>query len=541
MRAAIYLRVSSASQEDNHSLPSQEESCRAYAADRGWTVVAVYREVFSGAYLDRPQLTRLRDAIARREVDRVLVHQSDRLGRNQDDRVFLRVEAKRYGAAYLSVLDPTDDTEEGRLVEYVMGYGAALQRRAIIEATQRGIRGRLQAGKRYPGCKPPYGYRWADDAKGALVVYEPEAVVVRRIFDAVANGASLRGLAAALERDGIPTPNPRRADPTKPPMWHIRSLHTILHNPAYKGVSVGNRKQAVAPASGGERKTSTRLRPEEEWTVLPDGTAPAILSPELWERVQGRLITNRERSERSAEPKQDALLRGGFVRCGYCDGPMHVNRNAYGAQYRCENRRRHPVCGKGQHIAAGPLDRQIWETTAMILTNPGVIAAKLRREANPEATAAELAALDASRTDIVRQEANLTDAIARVTTPLAVEALVRKLDALAAQRSALGRQRADAQLRHWGQQAAARQVTDLEAWCRRERREVGRLDYEGKRQRLERLGVVIHVFRPGRFAGRFDMTLRPEGFTLQDMRDPEEPAAATAFPTPRCGSTARSR
>ena len=45
-RAVIYCRVSSSGQEDNSSLQTQEEQCRAYVAVRGWTVVAVYREVF---------------------------------------------------------------------------------------------------------------------------------------------------------------------------------------------------------------------------------------------------------------------------------------------------------------------------------------------------------------------------------------------------------------------------------------------------------------------------------------------------------------
>jgi DNA invertase Pin-like site-specific DNA recombinase len=60
-RAAIYCRVSSSQQEENSSLHTQEEHCRAYAVEHNWTVAAVYREVHSGAELfERPQLTLLR-------------------------------------------------------------------------------------------------------------------------------------------------------------------------------------------------------------------------------------------------------------------------------------------------------------------------------------------------------------------------------------------------------------------------------------------------------------------------------------------------
>src|SRR5215211_6288148 len=48
-RVAIYCRVSSPGQEDNSSLDTQEAACRAHAAEQGWTVVGVYREVHTGA------------------------------------------------------------------------------------------------------------------------------------------------------------------------------------------------------------------------------------------------------------------------------------------------------------------------------------------------------------------------------------------------------------------------------------------------------------------------------------------------------------
>src|SRR5687767_11700304 len=81
-RAVIYCRVSSTGQEDNSSLQTQEEQCRTYAAERGWSVVSTYREVHSGAELfERPQLTLLREAMRRHEFDVLLVHALDRLSR----------------------------------------------------------------------------------------------------------------------------------------------------------------------------------------------------------------------------------------------------------------------------------------------------------------------------------------------------------------------------------------------------------------------------------------------------------------------------
>ena len=82
-RAAIYLRVSSAQQEqDGTSLESQEERCRRYAAERGLTVeeAHVYREVYSGAVLhERPKLAALRQAAREHRIDVVVSYAVDRL------------------------------------------------------------------------------------------------------------------------------------------------------------------------------------------------------------------------------------------------------------------------------------------------------------------------------------------------------------------------------------------------------------------------------------------------------------------------------
>src|SRR5215213_5305640 len=55
----IYCRVSSAGQEDNTSLATQEAACRAWAAERDLPVVSVAREVWSGGDRHRPELDAL--------------------------------------------------------------------------------------------------------------------------------------------------------------------------------------------------------------------------------------------------------------------------------------------------------------------------------------------------------------------------------------------------------------------------------------------------------------------------------------------------
>src|SRR5688572_25356024 len=94
-RAALYPRVSdpygdkkrapSPERQQETPLDQQESACRAYAIAHGFTVdeAHIYREAHTGIELwERPQLTRLREAIRRREIDVVIVYSIDRLSRD---------------------------------------------------------------------------------------------------------------------------------------------------------------------------------------------------------------------------------------------------------------------------------------------------------------------------------------------------------------------------------------------------------------------------------------------------------------------------
>lgn len=87
-RVALYLRQSKTG-EDSISLAIQEQQCRAYAAQQGWTVVDVYREAESTSAsktrLERQALQDLRDAYGRGEFDLAVAHSVSRFSRHMAD------------------------------------------------------------------------------------------------------------------------------------------------------------------------------------------------------------------------------------------------------------------------------------------------------------------------------------------------------------------------------------------------------------------------------------------------------------------------
>jgi|GEM_PF-6982427 len=530
LRAAIYARVSTDEQRDNTSLGSQEATCRRYVEDQGWTLDAdhVFHETYSGAYLGRTELERLRDLIDRRAIDRVVVAHSDRFGRDPEDRIYLRVEGRQRGVEWVSVADPVGSSPEDRLLDYVSGWAAGLERRSFARRSQAGLRARVASGKRMVGCKPPFGFKWSEErdandrpVRSGLVIHEPEAAIIRRAIREVAAGASMTSVAERLNRDGVPTPNAARCKPGYQPIWYAKTIGDWLDNPLYTGKSLAYRTKAeLLDAHTGRRVA--RVKPEEEWIDVPGNAVPAIIDAGTWEKARARRAINRERSPRSKQVRKDALLMGGIARCGFCDRPVHVNRFGSGnTVYRCGYARHQAGCRHegettGPSMPVADLDRAVWEAVARILASPNTVKAKLRQMARDHYGSDDVQVTDTAWLDLDRQESNITDAIAQATSSAAIGALTRKLDALAEQRTAIRAKQREAMRRHLARQDLLARSADFDSWCAKERAELTTMDFDAKRARLEWLEVSVKVYRPGTPEFRWTLELRLHGITLPD-------------------------
>ena len=99
--AAIYARVSSDRQKEEHTIASQTEALVPLALQQGFSVPlmngcpAFEDEGYSGATLIRPGLAKVRDLAAEGQIDAVLVHSPDRLSRKYAYQVLLMEELAR--------------------------------------------------------------------------------------------------------------------------------------------------------------------------------------------------------------------------------------------------------------------------------------------------------------------------------------------------------------------------------------------------------------------------------------------------------------
>lgn len=500
MRAVVYCRVSSAGQEDNSSLETQEERCRSFARERGWEVVANHREVHTGGELfERPRLVQLREFLRAGEAEVVVAYALDRISRNQAHLGFLLSEWDHLGVRLELVTEELDETPEGRLLQSVRGFVAEVERLKIAERTRRGVRARVNSGRPIPGRKAPYGYRWLDSGKTAFALDPDTAPVARRIFDAVLSGRTLRSTAAMLTGEGIPTPTSRGR------RWEAATLCCILKNPAYTG-------RAVAYRTKQERrrgKSRVIILPESEWVDLPRGIIPPLVTEAEFAAVRDRLERNKALAPRNNANPEATLLRCGFARCGSCGSPLSITKRADRSHmYRC-----HPV-GRDRHgcpsfgVMAPILDTAVWSRVESVLLEPSVILAEAARRANEDPFAADIVAIDRRLATIKSQLTRLAKAVATLEDDGAAAPLLVELQSLSEQAKVLTAERVALTARASEHDADQQRLNDLATWCDRVAGNLPTLTYQEKRTVLDALGVSVVVYRADH-EPRWEITMAP--------------------------------
>ena len=359
-RAIIYTRVSTDDQGDNFSLPTQLAACRKYAADQGMEIVAECADVMSGSLLDRPGLTKVRQAVSVGAVDALIVYSQDRLTRSVAHMLLLRDELRAAHVAMHAVSrGQSAETPEGRLFDTIEASFAEFERLKIKERMARGKRGKAESGAFLGGHSPPYGYAFVGRGRDRrLVVNETEAAVVQQVFAWYVDRVSLRTIARRLDAAGAATASATRVamqNPGASGKWLKSTLYRILHNSLYAGM-------VHYPAYG--------------VTVA----VPVIIDRAVWDVAQAQLDVGKAQSTRNT--KRFYLLRT-RLRCA-CGAAMHgVHKLRRGRSFRYYTCGATPdtatPCrfqGRGSHVKADPLEAAVWHwITNDVLIEKHIIAA----------------------------------------------------------------------------------------------------------------------------------------------------------------------
>ena len=389
--AAIYARVSSDRQKDDNTIASQTAALVSFARHHGYAVseeMIFEDEGYSGAYLERPGLERVRDLAAEGRMEAVLVYAPDRLSRKYAYQVLLMEELARHGVDTVFVKAPASATPEDHLVLQFQGMIAEYERAQILERSRRGKRHRARQGQVSVLSGAPYGYRYHKKSEERAAYYQiiaAEAAVVREVYAFyTTDHMSIGAVTRALNERKVPTRNGASR-------WERSTVWGVLRNPAYMGKACfgktrgAQRQRVTRPLRlrGGtaNRNSAQHERPREDWIEIP---VPAIVSAETFALAAERLEKNKTHAPRRTITPSVVQGLVSCRKCGYALSRTSTRTSARKIHYyRClgSDAWRHlngPVCDN-RPVRQDLLDEIVWHEILRLLADPALVQNEIDR------------------------------------------------------------------------------------------------------------------------------------------------------------------
>ncbi|MBU0494346.1 MAG: recombinase family protein [Chloroflexi bacterium] len=382
-RAILYARVSGDDRDkDGRNLKGQMDMCREYAQDHGYTtIVAELAENdrgASGATFELPELGRALEMARAGQADVLVTRELDRFARGLAKQLIVEGELNRAGVAVEYVLGEYPDTPEGQLMKNVRAVIAEYEREKTIERTVRARRLKVKSGSVLMHARTPYGYRVVDvDGKWELQVHEPEAQIVRLVFEwyTIGNGdngpLSMRAITKDLTDMGVPTWSMTNGAGTGARPWAPSTLQKMLSNETYTGTWYYGKNH------------KNGQNPLEHWIAVD---VPPLVDRAVWDAAQKRLQRNKAMSRRNTK---NQYLLSRRVTCGDCGYKMGALTTSNGRKsgtwpyYHCGSRYRSHATTSDCHLPqfrADHTDATVWEWIKSFFADPAALAHGLQTE-----------------------------------------------------------------------------------------------------------------------------------------------------------------
>lgn len=301
-RAAVYLRISRDDLATGLAVERQREDSMAIIASRGWEFVGEFVDnAVSASKRDvkRPGYDRMVAAYAAGAFDALVCYDLDRLTRQPRQLEDWIDASEERGLVLVTANGEADlETDGGRM------YARIKASVARAEVERKGARQRRANEQRTEQGKPAPGRRRYGYEVNGLTPREQEAVVVRRMFEHVAGGGSIRSMARALTAEAV--------DPAPGRSWSPGRVRYILTNPTYSGEV--HRRGAALPSNVIVPVVDTALAVEVR-AILADAARTVTPGP---------------------TPR---YLASGLASCGVCGALMFNLAHAY----RCKADASHPT------------------------------------------------------------------------------------------------------------------------------------------------------------------------------------------------------
>lgn len=371
--AIIYIRFSTAQQEEGDSRRRQRDDCARFCKEKGLNVVEwvedLGRSAWRGDHLTYGNLGKLTERIRRREIPDgtvLVVEKLDRLSREKPRTIRRWIEDVTDQGIRIAQIAPErwidaeyldDGRNMGAMIETAYEYNAAHQysenisyrvgkrwtEKRELAAAGHGILtatspGWLQAVGEWGGKNTP-------DNRHFELIPERAAIVVK-VYQLAADGMGSWGIANYLNERNVEPWGKRAATSTRS-RWNHTSVLNILNSPAVEGIH-------YPMTSEGKKRVRTGQ-------VLHCYPRIEELNADLIARARAQLSKRKSGATRSNTGRN---LLASLARCGECAGYMILRTRGHKegpfAYLQCDNAYKHKCSSRGmfnyRHLEPAILD-----------------------------------------------------------------------------------------------------------------------------------------------------------------------------------------
>lgn len=341
-KAALYCRLSV---DDGNfggsvSIETQKILLEQYCKDHKITDYKFYcDDGCSGTNFDRPSFKKMLSDIDEGKINLVIVKDLSRFGRNY---VEAGMYVQRFTDSNIRFIAADDNYDSlvnsDDLLFPIKNVVNEMYARDVSKKTKAAKKAKARDGQ-FIGSKAPFGYKIDPNDRHHLIVDEPAAQVVKRIFRFASEGVGYNKMAKIFREEKVLTPiayfNLNNPDYFKSDYWrkefdwHVTSIRAILNNEVYLGKLVYGKQRNKS------MKSKEKVRnPKEDWIVVENCHEP-IITQELWDTVH-KILNAKHRPAKAGEVQMFAGLLY-CSDCGHCLTYSQKQRKdgSYHGAYSC--------------------------------------------------------------------------------------------------------------------------------------------------------------------------------------------------------------
>lgn len=341
-KAALYCRLSV---DDGNfggsvSIETQKILLEQYCKDHKITDYKFYcDDGCSGTNFDRPSFKKMLSDIDEGKINLVIVKDLSRFGRNY---VEAGMYVQRFTDSNIRFIAADDNYDSlvnsDDLLFPIKNVVNEMYARDVSKKTKAAKKAKARDGQ-FIGSKAPFGYKIDPNDRHHLIVDEPAAQVVKRIFRLASEGVGYNKMAKIFREEKVLTPiayfNLNNPDYFKSDYWrkefdwHVTSIRAILNNEVYLGKLVYGKRRNKS------MKSKEKVRnPKEDWIVVENCHEP-IITQELWDTVH-KILNAKHRPAKAGEVQMFAGLLY-CSDCGHCLTYSQKQRKdgSYHGAYSC--------------------------------------------------------------------------------------------------------------------------------------------------------------------------------------------------------------